>query len=201
MDTVRCVDCGYLSRRARLQNEGFRAHDGHHEADTVFRKNPSESFDFVPGGTNAVNKGEISCYRQAANLANEISAVREAKPISAVDPAQEVINRLRQCSKFFRYEPGVDPPGHFVEQKAIALENDRRRFEKVLADFQAKLSAREARQNWRFGFYALIITVLIGCIQIWASSIAMSPDAIGINFGRRVLAYTQTVASWFNRTF
>ena len=30
---------------------------------------------------------------------------------------------------------------------------------------------------------------------------AMPSDAIGINFGRRVLAYTQTVASWFNRTF
>ena len=201
MDTVRCGDCGYLSRRARLQNGGWRAHEGHHEADTVFRRNPSESFDFVPGETNAVNKGEISCYRQAANLANEISAVRDAKPMTAVDPSLEVLNRPRQCAKFFRYEPGVDPAGHFVEQKATALENDRRRFEKTLADFQAKLSVREARQNWRFGFYALIIAMLIGCIQIWASSIAMSPDAIGINFGRRVLAYTQTVASWFNRTF
>jgi len=201
VDTVRCGDCGYLSRRARLQNGGWRAHEGHHEADTVFRRNPSESFDFVPGETNAVNKGEISCYRQAANLANEISAVRDAKPMTAVDPSLEVLNRPRQCAKFFRYEPGVDPAGHFVEQKATALENDRRRFEKTLADFQAKLSVREARQNWRFGFYALIIAMLIGCIQIWASSIAMSPDAIGINFGRRVLAYTQTVASWFNRTF
>ena len=201
MDVVRCVDCGYLSRRERMQNGGWRAHEGYHEADTVFRKNPSESFDFVPGETNAVNKGEISCYRQAANLPSEISNVREAKRISAVDPAQEVINRSRQCSKFFVYEPGVDPPGHFVEEKATALEDDRRRFEKTLADFQLKLSAREARQNWRLGVYALIVTLIIGCVQIWASAIAMSSDAIGINFGRRVLAYTQTVASWFNRTF
>jgi hypothetical protein len=148
-----------------------------------------------------VNKGEISCYRQAANLPSEISAVRGAKRISAVDPAQEVINRSRQCSKFFPYVPGVDPPGHFVEAKATALEDDRRRFEKTLADFQSKLSTREARQNWRLGVYALIVTLIIGCVQIWASAIAMSSDAIGINFGRRVLAYTQTVASWFNRTF
>jgi hypothetical protein len=200
VDAVRCADCGYLSRRARMQG-GWRAHEGYHEADAVFRNNPSESFDFVPGETNAVNKGEISCYRQAADLPGEISAVREAKRISAVDPAQEVIGRSRQCSKFFIYEPGVDPPGHFVEEKATALEDDRRRFEKTLADFQVQLSAREARQNWRLGLYALVITLVIGCVQIWASAIAMSPDAIGINFGRRVLAYTQTVASWFNRTF
>jgi len=184
-----------------MQNGGWRAHEGYHEADTVFRKNPSEFFDFVPGESNAVNKGEISCYRQAANLPSEIIAVREAKPISSVDPAQEVINRSRQCSKFFIYEPGVDPAGHFVEEKATALEDDRRQFEKTLADFQVKLSAREARQNWRLGVYALIVTLVIGCVQIWASAIAMSSDAIGINFGRRVLAYTQTVASWFNRTF
>jgi hypothetical protein len=201
VDAVRCVDCGYLSRRARMQNGGLRAHEGYYEADTVFRKNPSESFDFVPGETNAVNKGEISCYRQAANLPGEIAAVREAKPISAIDPAHEVINRSRQCSKFLVYEPGVDPPGHFVEEKATALEDDRRRFERTLADFQVNLSRREARHNWRLGIYALIIIVIVGCVQIWASAIAMSSDAIGINFGRRVLAYTQFVASWFNRTF
>ena len=201
MDAVRCVDCGYLSRRARMQNGGWRAQEGYYEADTVFRNNPSESFDFVPGEKNAVNKGEISCYRQAANLPAEIIAVRQAKRISAVDPAQEVLNRSRQCSRFFAYEPGVDPPGHLVEEKATALEGDRRRFEKTLADFQVKLSAREARQNWRLAVYAIIITLIIGCVQIWASAIAMSPDAIGINFGRRVLSYTQTVASWFNRTF
>jgi hypothetical protein len=201
VNTVRCVDCGYLSRRARMQNGGWRPHEGYHEADSVFRKNPSESFDFAPGETSAVTKGEICCYRQAANLPAEIRAVREAKRISAVDPAQEVINRSRQCSKFFIYEAGVDPAGHFVEEKASALEDDRRRFEKTLADFQVKLSAREARHNWRLAVYALVIALIVACVQIWASAIQMSPDAIGINFGRRVLACTQTVASWFNRTF
>jgi hypothetical protein len=184
-----------------MQNGGWRVHEGYHEADIVFRKNPSDPFDFVPGDTSDVIKGEISCYRQAANLSGEILAVREAKRISAVDPAQEVINRSRQCSKFFAYEPGVDPPGHFVEEKATALEEDRRRFEKTLTDFQATLSARDSRRNWRLGIYALIIALIIGCVQIWASAVAMPSDAIGINFGRRVLAYTQTVASWFNRTF
>jgi len=201
VDTVRCVECGYLSRRARMQSGGWRANEGYHEADTVFRQNPSESFEFVPGESNAVNKGEIGCYRQAANLTAEIAAVRAAKGISAVDPAQEVINRARRCSKFFVYEPGVDPPGHFVEEKAAALEDDRRQFEKTLADFQTMLAAREARRNWRLGVYALIIALTIGCVQIWASAIAMPSNAIGINFGHRILGYTQTVASWFNRTF
>jgi len=184
-----------------MQDGGWRPHEGYYEADTVFRKNPSDTFEFVPGETSAMIKGEIGCYRQAANLSSEIAAVRETKRISAVDPAQEVINRLRQCSKFFIYEPGIDPPGHLVEEKATALEDERKQFEKTLADFQARLSAHEARQNWRLGIYALIITLIIGCVQIWAAAIAMPPDAIGINFGRRVLAYTQTVASWFNRTF
>ena len=184
-----------------MRDGGWRAHEGYYEADMVFRRIPTESFDFVPGDAGAEIKGEIGCHRQAANLAGEIAAIREAKRISAVDPAQEVINRSRQCSKFFAYEPGVDPPGHFIEQKAAALEDDRRRFEKTLADFQASLSAREARRSWRLGFYAVIIALIIGCVQIWASAIAMPSNAIGISFGRRVLAYTQTVASWFNRTF
>ena len=201
MDAVRCVDCGYLSRRARIESSGWRGSEGYYEADTVFRKNASESFKFVPGNLSAEKDGEINCYRQAVDLSGEIRAVREAKRISAVDPAQEVINRSRQCSKFFIYEPGIDPPGHLVEEKVSALEDDRRRFEKILADFQLKLSAGDARQNRRLGIYALIVALIIGCVQIWASAIAMSPDAIGINFGRRVLAYTQTVASWFNRTF
>ena len=201
MDAVRCADCGYLSRRARIERSGWRGSEGYYEADTVFRKNASETFKFVPGNLSAEKDGEINCYRQAVDLSGEIRAVREAKRISAVDPAQEVINRSRQCSKFFIYEPGIDPPGHLVEEKASALEDDRRRFEKTLADFQARLSARDARQNRRLGIYALIVVLIIGCVQIWASAIAMSPDAIGINFGRRVLAGTQTVASWFNRTF
>ncbi|MFZ3265825.1 MAG: hypothetical protein WA172_17595, partial [Terriglobales bacterium] len=79
-------------------------------------------------------------------------------------------------------------------------EEDRRRFEQTLTDFQVKLSAREARQKWRLGIYALLVVVMMGCVQIWASAIAMSPESIGINFGRRVLTYTQTVASWFGRT-
>lgn len=201
MDAVRCVDCGYLSRRARMQNGGWRAHEGHFEADAVFRSNPSESFDFVPGETNAVNKGEISCFRQAANLAGEISAVSATKRISAIDPAQEIINRSRRCAKFFPYASGIDPPGHFVEQKAEALEQDRRKFEHTLAEFQGKLSVHESRRNWRLAMCALMVALIIGCVQIWASAVSMPPDAIGISFGRRVLAYTQTVASWFNRTF
>jgi hypothetical protein len=201
VDAVRCVDCGYLSRRARIQNGGWRAHEGYLEADAVFRRNPSEFFDFVPGQTTAVSKGEIGCYRQAANLPAEIVAVREAKRISAVDPASEVINRSRQCSRFFVYEPGVDPAGHFIEEKAGALEEDRRRFEKTLADFEAKLAARETRRSWRLAVYALIVTLIIACVQIWASAVSMSPDAIGVSFGHRVVGYTRTVASWFNRTF
>lgn len=201
MNAVRCVDCGYLSKRARIQKGGWRAHEGYHEADTVFRKNPSEAFEFVPGETAAATAGEIGCYRQAANLSSEIGAVREAKRISAVDPAQEVINRSRQCSKFFIYEPGVDPSGHLVEEKSAALEEDRKRFEKTLADFQLQLSALESRRSRRLGLYAVIVAVIIGGVHIWASAISMTPDAIGISFGRRVLLYTQTVASWFNRTF
>ncbi len=184
-----------------MQNGGWRAHEGYHEADTVFRRNPSEFFDFVPGETNAVNKGEIGCYRQAANLPAEIIAVREAKRISAVDPAHEVINRSRQCSRFFVYEPGVDPSGHFIEEKAAALEDDRRRFEKTLADFEGRLSVRDARRNWRVGVYALIITLIIGCVQIWASAISMSSDAIGVSFGPPSTEFAEPPLMPFNQAF
>jgi hypothetical protein len=184
-----------------MQNGGWRPHEGYYEADSVFRRNPSELFDFVPGESNAVTKGEIGCYRQAANLPGEIIAVREAKHITAVDPAQEVINRSRQCPRFFVYEPGVDPAGHFIEEKAAALEEDRKRFEKTLAEFETGLAMRESRRNWRMALYVLLITLFLGCVQVWTAAVSMSSEAIGVTFGRRVLGYTQTVASWFNRTF
>jgi hypothetical protein len=66
-----------------MQNGGWRAHEGYYEADAIFRNNPIESFDFVPGETTAVNKGEICCYRQAADLPGEMRAVREAQTVAS----------------------------------------------------------------------------------------------------------------------
>jgi hypothetical protein len=200
---VRCVDCGFLARRACLQGE-WRAHEGYHEADKVFRNNPKESFHFVPGSINALNQGELNCYRQAADLLNEIALVRASRTTTENlnnDPARDVLYKERECAKYFPYEPGIDPPGHLLEQKAATLEEDRRKFDTALVDFQADLNAKEARQNKWLAWLAFYVTLVVGLIQLLTSVLAMTPDAIGIDFGRWVYALPHDIAAWFGRLF
>src|SRR5713226_905758 len=93
----RCVSCGFLAKRAKRQGYG-RPHAGYHEVEQVDRENPLASFDFVPGDTNAVQKGELACYRNAADLPSEIRNDQAAR---------EAIRKHRSCIRWKTYEPGL----------------------------------------------------------------------------------------------
>jgi hypothetical protein len=198
MKTVQCFKCGYLSKRSRAQGpDGWRAHDGYHEADKAFRNNPKESFPFVPGSINAVTQGEIECYRDAADFSSELAAARLANDPPGVDPAHVVIYRHRHCTKFYPYQTGITPPDHLVEEKAAKVEDDRRRFELTLAEFQRRLASRDRRQNLIIGITAVLVTLVIGIIQLWTAALSMVPESLGYyTFARPFL---EMIGRWFGK--
>src|SRR5260221_6447499 len=200
---VRCVDCGYLSRRVRAQGIS-RSHEGYYEAEPDFRENPLAVFNLVPGESNSWMRGELTCYRHAANLPLEIAGVRTRlpKPDSADSDfaggpaAREVLYRERQCSRFFRYEPGVSPPDHRQDQNAAALEEDRRRFERSLGDFQQGIAERDSRQNQYLAWLAIKVAIALGLLQLLVDGMSMPPDAQGAWFGHWVVVITNAVKDW-----
>ena len=118
----------------------------------------------------------------------------------AVDPAHVLIYRTRHCEKFFAYQPRLSPSEHLFAERSAQLENDRRRFETTLSEFQAKLASRDARQNKIIGFTALAVTVVIGIIQLWTAAVSMVPESLGYEmFGRPTLELTKAIANWFCR--
>lgn len=192
-DVVRCIECGFLSKRARLEGQ-FREHEGFQELEPRERQDVQESFPFIPGSSsNALKTGELACYRRAADLPVEIAEFSSVQGISRQQAAQRVVKKNRDCPKWCAYEPGIDPAGHLQELKANALEADRRAFEKMLANFQADLSKREHRQNVRLAITALLAIIVLGVIQLWAAAMSMTKDSIGYWLVARV---TNAITGW-----
>ena len=194
--TVRCVDCGFLSKRVR-HNGIFRAHEGYFEIEPSERQKPLESFGFVPADTNALQPGEYACYRRMADFRTEIGET--SGTTGRDDAALRALNRERSCAAWCRYEPGIDPAGHLEELKTLALEQDRRRFEETLAQFQARLAGHEQRQNKRLALIAIGVTAVLGIVQLLAAVLSMTPESIGSPAVRWVADSISAVARWLSR--
>jgi len=70
-------------------------------------------FDFVPGDTNAVQKGELACYRQASDLASEITSDASAR---------ESVQKDRACKSWRKYEAGLNPSQLAAELRTRELQ-------------------------------------------------------------------------------
>ena len=107
--------------------------------------------------------------------------------------------RMRKNAAWCRYEPGIDPAGHLEELKSLALEQDRRRFEETLAQFQARLAGHEQRQNKRLALIAIGVTAVLGIVQLLAAVLSMTPESIGSPAVRWVADSISAVARWLFR--
>jgi len=176
-----CVTCGYLSIRAKRSGR-WRPHAGYYEVEQPDRENPLASFDFVPGETNALHKGELVCYRHAADLSHEIVELATSGRISEDEAARATIYKVRACDRWSKYEPGLDPRQHFVELNARALEADRREFQVKMSELEQRQDQRDRRQDRRLNKTAILFAVIIGLAQIIASTLAMTKDSIGFGW-------------------
>lgn len=173
--TVRCVDCGFLSKRAAWRGT-YRQHWGYQEAERYDRDHPRASFTFVPGESNAEHQGEFGCYRAAANFPEEIGAVAGSEGVDRDEAAKRVLTRDRVCAKWIQYEPGLAPAETFREYRLASIEADRQKFERTLAGLNTRLTV-----------IAICVTVIIGMMQLWPAQIAATIDGIGSGLGDLVL--------------
>lgn len=185
MTTVRCIDCGFLSKRVRAIGH-MRAHQGFFELEPPERVEPAEPFNFSPGDINAWQQGEYGCFKHKANFPLEIGAIVSGEHIEPAVAARRVLYGARTCASWCRYEPGVDPAGHLQELKVQALERDRRQFEETLAEFQGRLATRDQQQNTRLARFAIRVTIALGSVQLLAAVMAMTRGSIGFNFLKRI---------------
>jgi hypothetical protein len=141
-----------------------------------------------------------SCYRHVANLPEEIAEILAAGGLPGADyadrgneAARRVLYRDRQCPKWIRYQPGLDPAETYRELRTQELEADRRTFEQTLATFQGELARREQRLNVRLTITAIVVGFVIGAVQVWAAAMSMTKDSIGHQFGMSVLDISNKV--------
>ena len=169
----RCVDCGFLSMRAKRIDGHGRPHAGYHEVDQEDRDKPLATFDFVPGETNAVQKAELVCFRGAANLPREISDTASSRKIAGDEATSAVLRKDRSCKRWGRYVPGLGPRQQFMELEAAAHEQDRRDFHVKLSEWERQQSDRERRQDRRLAKAAIIFAVIIGVLTMTKDSVAV----------------------------
>ena len=165
------------------RGEVWRPHMGFHEAEQFFRDKPLASFDFVPGEANAAHRGELSCFRSAADLQMEVTDAVKAG--GDADRAMcDTINKDRACDRWIQYKPGLDPRQHFFEKSTVDLEEDRRQFQLVLNEWDQKQADRQRQHDRRISKAAIYFALIIGVAQIVAAVFAMTPESIGYGWGQ-----------------
>jgi hypothetical protein len=166
--SVHCIECGFFSKRTRMVGN-FRPHAGFHELDPGERDNLAADFHFPPGETNALQHGELACFRHKLNFPEAIASLDAERGITGSEAAREVANAPRECAEWCQYQPGISPADHLSERKANDLERDRREFAVTLSKFQARLGDQERR-----------VTVRIGVLALLVALVAVTPDSLGV---------------------
>jgi len=170
-----CGTCGYLSVRSKPTAPGGpRAHSIYAEVEPHQRTHPCSEFNFVPGDANSWQPGEFGCYRHFADLPKELLAAASTHPTNVTE---HVIWQDRHCPRWSKYEPGVAPRGQLQEEKARALEEDRRTFERKISEFESRQVARQRHEDRRLTKAAIWLASIIGLAQLIASLLTMAKDS------------------------
>jgi len=182
-----CGTCGFLSKRT-VPDGAYRSrpHMGFHEVEQIERQNPAVTFPFVPGETNAWQRGEFACFRHAADLPREMREAMASEQLDEQGAAHKILWKDRSCAQWCEYEPGISPTGHFMDLKARRLEQDRQEFQRNMHNLEVRQHAREQRAERRLTKAAIILGAMIGIAQIFASIITMSKDSIGLEWMRSI---------------
>jgi hypothetical protein len=81
----------------------------------------------------------LVCYLQRFDLRAEMAALiehpdpRRSWPAQTAAAATEVLYRDRGCPSYITYVVGLNPKDHLMEHRVVALEEDRRLFQRALS--------------------------------------------------------------------
>lgn len=145
-----CINCGFLCERTPDVHflDGYKV---------VVDDRASGKFALPPYSRI------VWCLRRGAPLYREFKALGEDMP--AEQRMRTIIEKGRDCAKFYPYQEGFSPQEHAVEQKAVALEQDRRRFED---------KAEQQRRQFELGMergrrtFEVVLGVSLGLLPLTA---------------------------------
>jgi len=142
-----CINCGFLCERT----PGVHYLDGF---EVVVDDRASGRFAFPKHGRI------VWCLRRGAPLYREFEALGEDMLVE--QRMRTIIEKGRNCAKFYPYREGFSPQEHAVEQRAVALELDRRRFEDKAEQERRRFEERMEHKRRKFEIVFFVALTLIG---------------------------------------
>jgi hypothetical protein len=146
------------------------------ETEAEYRERPYHGFRFMPVGFNADKLGRLVCFRVAANLLQEATALGADIGAPGESVWTDVIWKDRKCPTWAQWEPGVGPREQFAEERS-------RRF-------TLDLKSIETRLTW----IAITVSVVIGLLQL----LLMTPDSIAGQLCKKVDLCRQVLTEWYH---
>jgi hypothetical protein len=159
-----CGTCAWLAKSIKRGGSGAQPmYAVYDEAEPFFRENPSGDFAFVPVFYNAVNPGNLTCFRRVADLVKEADEEGVRSGLPGAPSWQAVLWKDRKCPMWAKYEPGISPREYFAEARA---EKFTERFNKITTRLT-------------------LLAILVGLLQL----LTMTPDSILYRMGKTVMCW------------
>jgi hypothetical protein len=142
-----CVTCGFLSKRAAF-GQGSSTY---FEVEFLDRTK-GRVFEHAPTGVKAIPTSPF-CFRLAFSLAREVEEEQKRDGKTREEAARKILYWKRDCSQWFRYQPGLSPINHLgglamqqTEQRQYkfqeGMEERRRQWEQQVEDHRRKFDIK-----------------------------------------------------------
>ena len=184
---VKCVSCGFLSRRSELRPpDSFRTDYIPPEQQPEYLEVTKEQRNFREPAERIIGeRAWFECLAAAYDLGNEKHGPNDLA-------WKDVINADRECSAFMEYVLGHTPKEHVVlrlQEKQEAREDAR---DEALREFQAKqekdaadrhvaiLKAAKFGLFWEVAVVGIVATIILAIATIWAANIERGDGSVEI---------------------
>ena len=180
-DRGRCVSCGFLAKRVMPTGSSTPMF---YEFDEVGRQ-LGKGFIEEPWHSPETKIVTVpACIRGAANLLGECGA-EHASGADLDDSTKRVINRDRNCPKWYPYTPGLDPVRHLEEFRRLEIEQRREEFEERMENerqaFEERLAQRAEESEGRRHTLVLWIAaaaVILALAEVGAAILGAGPGSL-----------------------
>jgi hypothetical protein len=134
---VKCETCGFFSKHGRGSSAPAPRY---YEVETTDRTNTNEIFRHFAEGRSV--SCEIVCFQHKLNFMAELNRLPGQSQRN--DKLVAMVRQNRNCESWYPYRPGFSPKEHYEELQMQRLEQDRRAFEKSLADMALSAQLQSA---------------------------------------------------------
>ena len=166
----KCVSCGFLALFVadnRSQTQYFEFNAGRRLSGRAEKVSPTA----FQGDVDCI----VSCYRTAANLYKECVDIGLKKPTEEFLKVLEVINKDRNCDRWYEYIPGFSPKEHLEMLKSAELEESRRTFELQLFESNRIQQQKSDKITFRF----TVVLIIFAFLEVFGALYPIVSDRTG----------------------